>query len=81
VLPAAERGLLDHLVTGPSDDYELLLAVDPAGFEAAATRAAEAGVTFTAIGHFTAEPGLRLASGGVTTPWSARGWDHFASSE
>lgn len=81
VLPAAERGLLDHLVTGPSDDYELLLAVDAARFEEAATLAAEAGVMFSAIGRFTAERGLRLTSGGVTMPCSPRGWDHFASSE
>lgn len=81
LLPAPERGVLDHLITGPSDDYELLLAVDPARFDEAARIAAAAGVRFTAIGRCTAEPGLRLESGGVVSMLSPRGWDHFSSSE
>lgn len=80
-LPAPERGVLDHWVTGPSDDYELLLAVDPAQLERAQALASEHRVPFTVIGRFTADVGLRLESGGATAPFVPRGWDHFAAPE
>ena len=81
LLPAPERGVLEHLLLGPSDDYELLLAVDPARLDEASRCAASAGVPFTVVGRFTAELGLRLESGGLVSPLSPRGWDHFASPE
>ncbi len=64
---------------GPSDDYELLLAVDPAG-RAACERAADAvGVPLAFVGRFTAAPGeltLRAADGtGRRLGGSA--YDHF----
>ena len=79
VLPAAETGVRSHLILGPSDDYELLLAIDPAGFEACVRLAEGAGATLTAIGRFTSERGLRLVSGGATTPITPHGWDHFGA--
>lgn len=78
-LPAATGGLLRHLMLSASDDYELLLAIAPAGWEACAALATGAGVPLTAIGRMTAEPGLRLCtSDGPVVPLEPRGWDHFA---
>jgi thiamine-monophosphate kinase len=77
VLPAAEAGLLAHLQCGPSDDYELLLAIAPDRLVEARAVAAAAGVPLERIGHCTAESGLSLVSGGTTRPLEANGWDHF----
>lgn len=78
-LPAAEGELLSHLQLGPSDDYELLLAVDPAAWERCAAVAAEHGAPLTLIGGFTAGSALeRVARGGAIGPLDPRGWDHFA---
>ena len=66
---------------GPGDDYELLLAVDPAGREACAEAARGAGTPLTFVGRFTAEAGalkLRRAAGGVVA-LPGRGYDHFDS--
>jgi thiamine-monophosphate kinase len=65
---------------GPSDDYELLLALDPAGRPAAERAAAAAGVPLAVVGRFTAgpsRPALR-ARDGVVVPLGA-GYDHFGS--
>jgi thiamine-monophosphate kinase len=78
LLPAGEGALLTHLQLAPGDDYELLLAVDPAAWPRAATEAERAGTPLTAIGELTAAPGLLLReSGGGERPISAGGWDHF----
>jgi thiamine-monophosphate kinase len=77
VLPAAEAGLLAHLQTGPSDDYELLMAIDPEHWPEAQAIAIASAVSLTRIGHFTAEQGLSITCGGVSVPLVARGWDHF----
>jgi thiamine-monophosphate kinase len=64
---------------GPSDDYELLLAVDPAGRAGCERAAATIGVPLAFVGRFVAAPGqltLRAADGG-TRPLGAMGYDHF----
>lgn len=78
-LPAGEAGLQAHLALSASDDYELLLAIEPAAWQACSAVAAEAGVQLTAIGEVGAGPGLWLRTrDGVERPLVARGWDHFA---
>ena len=78
-LPAEEGELLPHLQLGPGDDYELLLAVDPAAWERCEALAAAHGAPLTLIGGFTAEPALeRVRRGGAAGPLEPRGWDHFA---
>jgi thiamine-monophosphate kinase len=64
---------------GASDDYELLLAVDPAGREACERAARETGTPISFAGQFTRERGkLSLeGAGGVKKPLDARGFDHF----
>lgn len=79
VLPAAEGGLLAELQSGPSDDYELLLALDPAAVDACRVAAVEGGVPFHVIGRFTEGSGLLLQRGGAIRPMSSRGWDHFGA--
>lgn len=78
-LPAGEGALLAHLQLGPSDDYELLLAIEPGGFERCARIAADLGVPLARIGEARAGAGLDLVTraGGVR-PLEPRGWDHFA---
>jgi len=69
----------DALRFGPSDDYELLLAVDPAGRADCERAAAAAGVPLAFVGRLTDAPGLfalRLADG-ATQPLGGAGHDHF----
>jgi thiamine-monophosphate kinase len=63
---------------GPSDDYELLLAVDPAGEATAQAIASEHQVPFTVIGTCTDAPGVLLLRDrdGGTTPIGPSSWDH-----
>jgi thiamine-monophosphate kinase len=70
----------DDFRTGPSDDYELLLAIDPAGRERCAAIALEAGVPLSVIGRLTgpAEALEWLEKSGSRTPIEPRGFDHFA---
>jgi len=64
-----------------SDDYELLLAIDPARYAALADVARAAGAPFTRIGVCTEGAGARvLVRGeGSREPLHPRGWDHFGS--
>ena len=79
-LPAAELALRTNLQLGPSDDYELLLAIEPGAWPRCATIAEAQGVKLTAFGEFETAPGLRLRGhDGSVRPLMARGWDHFAS--
>ena len=65
---------------GPSDDYELLLAIDGDARAAAERVAREQGVPLAFVGRFTDAPGVltwRDARGRVA-PLPAAGFDHFA---
>jgi thiamine-monophosphate kinase len=80
---APARTRLTHLATelhfAPSDDYELLLALDPALERRAIAVAQAQRVPLTVVGRFTDTPGvltLRDAAG-ETRPLPGRGWDHF----
>jgi thiamine-monophosphate kinase len=82
-LDAAARALghtADDFRMGPSDDYELLLAIDPAGREGCAAIALEAGVPLSVIGWFTGRSGALewLEENGARTPIEPRSFDHFA---
>lgn len=77
-LPAGEGALLTLLQLSSSDDYELLLAVEPEAWSRCTAAAAEAGCPLTAIGEFTAVPALELRrADGERVPLPGRGWDHF----
>lgn len=71
---------LDVLRFGPSDDYELLLAVDPAARDGCATAAAKLGVPLAFVGRLTeAAEGLVVRDPrGGTRALTASGYDHFA---
>jgi len=79
LLPAPEQEIAEQLRFGPSDDYELLLAIEPARLDDALAAARDAGAPLTVIGRFT--PGadgfvLRRADG-REAPLPGRGYDHF----
>lgn len=69
-----------ELWSGPSDDYELLIAVDPAARARCEQAAAAAGATLGFIGRFTDTRGLvaRLEPDGSRRPLDPTGFDHFA---
>jgi thiamine-monophosphate kinase len=72
----------DDLRLGPSDDYELLLAVAPEGREACERVARDAGVPLHFIGRFTdAAAGITKIDGSGRRPLGGAGYDHFAQSE
>jgi len=81
-LIARAAGIIRRPVTplrlGPSDDYELLLAVDPRGRAAAEQVARDTQTPLWFIGRFTPQPGqLALVEvHGGRTPLG-RGFDHF----
>ena len=75
--------LIEAMRFGPSDDYELLLAVDPEKRDVCERVARETDTPLTFVGRFTAERGvmtLRRPDGSVV-PLPGRGYDHFASKE
>lgn len=77
-LPAGEGPFLSQLQLGPSDDYELLLSVDAAGWERCVQVAAASGASLTRIGEAIAGEGLECVDrGGGKRPLEPRGWDHF----
>jgi thiamine-monophosphate kinase len=73
---------LERLRHGPSDDYELLLAIDPAHRASCESFAREAGSRLAVVGRFTEAPGLvmRATEGGATRPLTVASFDHFAGS-
>lgn len=73
---AADR--LALCLTG-GDDYELLLAVPPAGEAALAAAAARCGIPVTRIGGFVAGPPVVTvrSADGQQMPLSSGGWSHF----
>jgi len=79
---AAELGLdFDALRFGASDDYELLLAVDPARQAACAEIARAHGVPLAIIGRFSSQAGAlaTLDANGLRRRLDERGYDHFRS--
>lgn len=60
------------------EDYELLFAVNPAGWERVKVEMAELGTPVTAIGRFTASPRkIELTVSGRRQPLASSGYDHF----
>ena len=77
---AAQLGVTGFdLWGGPSDDYELLLAVDPAGRARCEQAAGAAGATLEFIGQFTDACGViaRLDTDGTRRTLDPAGFDHF----
>ena len=69
---------LDELRFGASDDYELVLTVDPAGREACLLIAAQLDIPLTFVGTISNRPGLSLEdSAGHARPLVSDGYDHF----
>ena len=78
-LPAGEGALLTRLRLGASDDYELLLALEPAKWPEHERLAREAGVPLARIGEFVAGSARVLVSAsGAESALDTPGWDHFA---
>jgi len=77
-LPAAEGEFLTRLQLGASDDYELLLAIAPAGWADCERIAQAQGVPLTRVGEIRAgdERVLRTTSGDERA-LDEPGWDHF----
>jgi thiamine-monophosphate kinase len=65
---------------GPSDDYELIVAIDPAAREVCASAAQKLGVSLTVMGTLTDTPGVLTlrAAGGEERTIAALGYDHLA---
>ena len=81
--PALAENLAEQaaaaLRLGPSDDYELLLAVDPAGREACERAARETATPLAFVGRFSERRGgmSLVAADGTKRPLDPRGFDHF----
>jgi thiamine-monophosphate kinase len=78
--PAVHAREVRALRFGASDDYELLLAVDPAHRSASAVIAQQMGVPLAFVGTCTDAPGVRVLrhADGRTLPVPGTGWDHLA---
>jgi thiamine-monophosphate kinase len=65
---------------GPSDDYELLLAIDPAARGPCAAVAGRLNVPLAFVGRFTEAPEVMTVrdARGATRALGASGYDHFA---
>lgn len=72
---------VETLRLGPSDDYELVLAVDPAGRAACEGTAAALGVPLTFFGRCVTGSGIAIvADDGQRRVIAASGFDHFGGS-
>ncbi len=77
LVPRSVPGWLELCLTG-GDDYELVMAVDPACAEALRERAAALNVTVTQIGAFEAGERVRIVGAdGQAVPMGSAGWSHF----
>ena len=73
------RKELRALRYGSSDDYELVLAVDPPHRAALENIARTMGVPLTFAGRFVAGSGIvEIGEDGIKRPLDSKGWDHFA---
>lgn len=72
---------VDELRFGPSDDYELLLAIDPAQRDRCAEVAESAGAPLRFVGRFTGAPGVLtlVSADGPHSPLPGAGFDHFVT--
>lgn len=77
LLSAAGEDRAREFALGGGDDYELLLAVPPARFEALAARAAQLNLTLTAIGELRRGNGVQWVLKGRHYVPAARGYSHF----
>lgn len=73
-----EAAALGPGALGPSDDYELLLAIDPARLASLEAVAREAGAPLTVIGRCTQEGLFVRTTAGERQPFEPHGYDHFA---
>ena len=81
-LSALPLPLQRQCVLGGGDDYELLFSAPASGRAAVQRAAARAEVAVSRVGEVQAEPGLRVRwLDGSVLPWTARGFDHFASDD
>ncbi len=62
---------------GAGDDYELLLAVPPGGYDELASLAAQLGLRLTAVGELRRGTGVSWALQGAKFTPPGRGYDHF----
>ncbi len=78
--PSALAEALRALRFGASDDYELLLAIDPAHVSASAVIARQLGVPLAFVGTCTDAPGVLVlhTRDGRPMPLPGAGWDHLA---
>ena len=78
--PRTHARLLESLRFGPSDDYELLMAVDPAKERALVEAAQATAAPLLWLGQFTDAPGRLLVRDpdGALRTMPGRGFDHFA---
>jgi thiamine-monophosphate kinase len=77
---AGEAERLTRLRLGASDDYELLLMVDPGKWSECERIAHEAGVPLTLIGGITAgHTNVLVTASGAEVPLDVPGWDHFSN--
>ncbi len=77
LVPRSVVEWLELCLTG-GDDYEVLMAIDPACGGALQERASALGIQVTCIGRFEAELGVRVvATDGRAVPIAAGGWSHF----
>lgn len=73
-----QAALLLPTALAPSDDYELLLAIDPARLAHLEAVARQAGAPLTVIGRCTAEGLVLRGVDGERRAMEPRGYDHFA---
>jgi thiamine-monophosphate kinase len=80
MLSAQPLALQQQCVLGGGDDYELLFSAPPSARSAVQRAGSQADVAVSRIGHVQAESGLRVRwPDGSVSPWTARGFDHFAN--
>ena len=78
-VPATEGDVLTRLRLGASDDYELLLSIEPSKWTDCERISHELGVPLARIGEFTSGSARVLAAAsGREMPLDVPGWDHFS---